>query len=126
MKSLLIAIFLSFCVTIHCTFNEDSDSSDHGRLPSFYDIQNRFVGYTFAADNVLSGNTSTAALNELMDFFSAHAPDFIWGDIRNPNGLPYSEVRSQYYNLATTVYDGFSCHTLPSMQITPSSSSQGI
>jgi len=54
-----------------------------------------------------------------MDFFSAFTPDFVWGDIRNPNGLPYSEVRSQYYNLSTTVYSGFSCHTLPSMQITP-------
>src|SRR5689334_3652834 len=83
-----------------------------------FDIQNRLVGYVFAVDNVLSGNVTNEALNALMDFFS-NSPGFVWGDISNPVGLPYSQVRQNYVFLANNIFHGFCRHFLAAQQIEP-------
>lgn len=111
----LLSLFLVFTVlnSVQCTPNEFMPHTD------LYRVQNRFVGYAYAADNVLGGNISDSALDELMDFFSSYELDFVWGDIRNQGGLSYSQVRNQYKDLALNVYAGFSRHFIQSSNITP-------
>jgi hypothetical protein len=81
-------------------------------------VKDRFVSYTFAVDNVLCGNSSTAALDQLMDFFSKD--NFVsW--TTGPAGTPFDtgvytllDLRNKYASLNTPAggYANFSHHQI--------------